>query len=54
MLLGQSDRNTASDLIFHESKEHRSKLYSAAEMNPKYITHLTGRTGVGAGKPYCF
>lgn len=54
MLLGQPDRNAASDLIFHESKERRSKLYSAAEMNPKYITHLTGRTGVGAGKPYCF
>lgn len=54
VLLGQPDRNAASDLIFQESKERRSKLYSAAEMNSKYITHLTGRTGVGAGKPYCF
>lgn len=54
VLLGQPDRNATSGLIFHESKERRSKLYSAAEMNPKYITHLTGRTGVGAGKPYCF
>lgn len=49
MLLGQSDRNAVSGLIFHESKERRLKLYSAVEMNPKYITHLTGRTSVELG-----
>ena len=49
MLLGQSDRNAVSNLIFHESKERRLKLYSAVKMNPKYITHLTGRTSVGLG-----
>ena len=54
VLLGQSDRNAVSGLIFHESKERRLKLYSAVEMNPKYITHLTGRTSVGAEEPCCF